>query len=116
MTAFQVLFPDGSVLHGSVPWPTCPARAEVEDFVMSYLKSPMRHLIVLYGDQLRDMFVSELAAFRLACDPDDPDLRINHTATAIYREALLDDCPGIDEDTLPTISGAAVMFECPVMA
>lgn len=114
MIAFQVMFPNGSVLHGSLAWPAHPDREMVEDFVIQYLRSRIRHLVVQHGGRPHDMFVSELAAFRLASH--HPDFALNHAATAIYREALLGDCPSIDEDSLPTISGAAVLFEQPVMS
>jgi hypothetical protein len=82
-------------------------KAKVEDIT----GPPMEHVNVFSNFQFgefryRDMFVNELGHLT------DPKLPLNRLATAIYRNNVLTHEPGrFQADELPTIVGAAVLFE-----
>lgn len=61
------------------------------------------HVAVLYDGERRDMFVGETSAI------NGRHIR-NIRATEIYRCNTLTNDPGIDPESLPAISGPAVLF------
>jgi hypothetical protein len=111
MTAYQVFFANGSVLHGSVLWPEMPAADEVSALVAPLLDRPMHHLAVVYGGVVRDMFVGDRRRERMYLRTGAGLGELNEAATAIYREAILSKFPGENEDDLPNIVGPAVLFD-----
>lgn len=69
----------------------------------SLFDEPFEHVAVLYEGHRRDMFVGETSSIN--------GRRIrNIRATAIYRANVLTRAPGTDPESLPSISGPAVLF------
>lgn len=95
---FQVLLPDGTVQHSGVEMSAPPTLQQLRNAVEPILRAPMMHLAV----ELGSMFVDDIAFTK--------GLPRNEQATAVYRAATLHAMPGILAETLPFISGPAVLF------
>jgi hypothetical protein len=111
-TGYQVLFPEGKVLHGAVYWPLRPPSDLVEALVKPYLDvADIEYLPVILNGSRRSMFVPDLSHLRLG-DPAVPPP--NAAATAIYHESrgLL---PGVPY-WRAVIAGTAVLFERDIWA
>jgi hypothetical protein len=68
-----------------------------------FFDEPWEHVAVLHGGERRDMFVGETSAI------NGRHIR-NIRATEIYRNNTLTQSPGVDPESLPTISGPALLF------
>lgn len=68
-----------------------------------HFDEPFERVAVLYEGHRRDMFVGETSAI------NGRHIR-NVRATEIYRANALARMPGIDPETLPAISGPAILF------
>lgn len=71
--------------------------------IRQHFDEPTEHVAVLYKGHRRDMFVGETSAI------NDRHIR-NVRATEIYRNNWLTRHPGTDPESLPAISGPAVLF------
>lgn len=114
-TTFAVLRPDGSRLDALVHWPERPPRRDIEDLVRRYLDgADVVHLPVLSDARVRDMFVADLALWRLS---ERDVLGVNRAATALYRALLLRGShQGYPAAALPAVLGTAVVFDRTVWA
>jgi hypothetical protein len=112
-TGYQVLYPEGKVLHGAVYWPVRPGVDLVETLVRPYLDdAPIEHLAVMLDGCRRCMFVADLSHLRLG-DPSVPPP--NAAATAIYHESRGALHPGTAY-WRAVIAGTAVLFERDIWA
>lgn len=107
-TEFQVLFPDGAVLHGDVNWPESPGRDLIESLVKPYLSDEPIEIVRMTraDDTAYDMVIAEMGHVRLT---SRAPLAINFEATKLYG-AWFRRRHGPYETT-PAIAGAAVVFE-----
>jgi hypothetical protein len=112
-TGYQVLYPEGKVLHGAVYWPVRPDSDLVEALVRPYLdNAQIEHLPVMLDGSRRCMFVADLSHLRLG-DPTVPPH--NAAATAIYHESRGALSPGVVY-WRAVIAGTAVLFERDIWA
>lgn len=78
-------------------------RAGLLASLRPYFDESVEHVNVLYGGEYRDMFVGETSAI------NGRHIR-NIRATAIYRNNTLLNVPNADPESLPAISGPAILF------
>jgi hypothetical protein len=108
-TTYRVLFPDNQVLHASIDWPETPDRAQIHALVRPYFSGEEpEHVLVWHMERLHNMFVPEMGFMRLAARAS---LDINWLATAIYRSSYARLYPEVNQALMPTIAGAAVLFD-----
>jgi hypothetical protein len=108
-TTYRVLFPDNQVLHASIDWPETPDPAMIHALVRPYFSGEdPEHISVWHMERLHDMFVPEMGHMRLRARAP---LDINWLATAIYRSSYARLYPEDDPALMPSIAGAAVLFD-----
>jgi len=89
--------------HYIANWSDKRAYDLLKIFVGPVFDEPFEHVAVLYEGHRRDMFVGETSSI------NGRHIR-NIRATAIYRANVLTRAPGTDPESLPSISGPAVLF------
>lgn len=94
----------GAVQHLAAPFDRSAQRASLLVAIGRLFDEPYEHVAVLWEGGRRDMFVGESSA------ENGRHIR-NIRATEIYRNNWLTQHPGTDPESLPAISGPAVLFD-----
>lgn len=91
----------GAEVRSEVSWFSFDA---IKTAMRAHFDEPIEHVTVLWEGRRADMFVGETSAI------NGRHIR-NFRATAIYRAAALAHDPTRDPESLPAISGPAVLFD-----
>ena len=93
----------GSIEQGSFIGGKQPRYHDIRGAIRNHFDEPFEHVTVLHDGERRDMFVGETSSI------NGRHIR-NVRATAIYRNNILKNEPGINPESLHAISGPAVLF------
>lgn len=100
---FLVIPPIGDTLVVSLVRAQRMANGWLQDAIGHHFDEPFEHVAVLYEGARRDMFVGETSSI------NGRHIR-NVRATEIYRHNALTRAPRLDLESMPPISGPAVLF------
>ena len=104
-TTMHVLPPIGSMRTIMVQMRPEPDLNELRKYIEPHLDGEqLEHVTVLWDGKRTDMFVGE-------CSAINGRMIRNVRATEIYRNGTLTQHPDVDPESLPAISGPAVLFD-----
>lgn len=102
-TDYTIYRTDGTLEHGSVMWPKEPKLADFDALIPPIVGCRYYERVrVLHERRYTDMFVDEEGGLK--------DLPRNDIATQIYRCNWMTQYPSTRAESLPHISGVAVLF------
>lgn len=102
-TQYQVIYPDGRVLHGSVDWPYAPTYEDIKTLVGPYvgLGERIGRIPVVHDGRRAHMIVAARA----------DGLAANESATALFQSSWIAQHPNTDPAALTPVMGVAVLFD-----